>query len=133
MGSQENTQVAVYLDLENIRYSMLNLYGMEPDFRHMVDKIRRHGRPSVMRAYADFSEHPEIHRGLQIAGFDPINIPVKKLNPPGSRGTVERIKNAADMVLAIDAIIEASDASAAGLQKTFYLVVSPTGSDIPWW
>lgn len=115
-------QVAVYLDLENIRYSMLNLHGMEPDFRQMLDKIRRYGRPSVMRAYADFSEHPEIHRHLQIAGFDPINVPVKRISPPSGRGTVERIKNAADMVLAIDVIIDASDAYATGLQKTFYLV-----------
>ena len=118
MSSQGHMQVAVYLDLENIRYSMLNLYGMEPDFRQMLDKMRRHGRPSVMRAYADFSEHPEIHRQLQVAGFDPINVPVKRINSPGGRGTVERIKNAADMVLAIDA----SDAYASGLQKTFYLV-----------
>ena len=75
-----------------------------------------------MRAYADFSEHPEIHRQLQIAGFDPINVPVRKINPPRKGGAVERIKNAADMVLAIDAVIEASDAYAAGLEKTFYLV-----------
>ncbi len=115
-------QVAVYLDLENIRYSMWNLHEMEPDFRQMLDKIRRYGRPSVMRAYADFSEHPEIHRQLRIAGFDPINVPVRKINPPGREGAIERIKNAADIELAIDAIIEASDAYASGLQKTFYLV-----------
>lgn len=121
MSSQSNSQVAVYLDLENIRYSMLNLHGMEPDFKQMLDKIRRYGRPSVMRAYADFSEHPEIQRQLQITGFDPINVPVRKISPPGSGG-VERIKNAADMVLAIDAIIEASDAYWNGLEKTFYLV-----------
>lgn len=122
MSSLGNMQVAVYLDLENIRYSMLNLHGVEPDFRQMLDKIRRYGRPSVMRAYADFSEHPEIHRQLQIVGFDPINVPVRKISQPNIEGAVERIKNAADMVLAIDAIIEASDAYAAGLQKIFYLV-----------
>ena len=101
---------------------MLNLHGIEPDFRQMLDRIRRHGRPSVMRAYADFSEHPEIHRQLQIVGFDPINVPARKISPPGRGGAVERIKNTADMVLAIDAVIEASDAYAAGLQKTFYLI-----------
>lgn len=122
MSSQENAQVAVYLDLENIRYSMLNLYGIEPDFRQMLEKIRAHGRPSVMRAYADFSEHPEIHRRLQIAGFDPINVPVRRISSTGAGGQVERIKNAADMVLAIDAIVEASDAHGAAIQKTFYLV-----------
>ena len=122
MSSQVSRQVAVYLDLENIRYSMLNLHGMEPDFRQLLDKIRRHGRPSVMRAYADLSEHPEIHRQLQIAGFDPINVPVKRISRPRAGASVERIKNAADMVLAIDAIVEASDSYAAGLQKTFYLV-----------
>lgn len=122
MSSQKEMQVAVYLDLENIRYAMLNLFGMEPDFRLMVDKIRSYGRPSVMRAYADFSEHPEIQRNLQIAGFDPINVPAKKINRPNTGGIVERIKNASDMVLAIDAIVEASDANSSGLQKTFYLM-----------
>lgn len=122
MSNQENMQVAVYLDLENIRYSMLNLHGMEPDFKLMLDKIRRYGRPSVMRAYADFSEHPETHRQLQIVGFDPINVPVRRIDQPNRAGAVERIKNAADMVLAIDAVIEASDAYSSGLLKTFYLV-----------
>ena len=75
-----------------------------------------------MRAYADFSEHPEIHRRLQIAGFDPINIPVSRSNSTSAGRQVERIKNAADMVLAIDAIVEASDAHRSDMQKTFYLL-----------
>ena len=123
MADQENTQIAVYLDLENIRYSMLNIYGQEPDFRQMMDKIRLHGRPSVMRAYADFSEHPPAtDRDLRISGFDPINVATKKISTPNRGSPGQRIKNAADMVLAIDAIVEASDAHANGINKTFYLI-----------
>lgn len=120
---QPRVEVAVFVDLENLRYSMLNLHGLEPNFRTLMDKIRQHGRPSVMRAYADFSEHPEVlRRQLQIVGIEAINVPVKKVTKPGQRHAVERIKNAADMVLALDAILEASDADSAQNSKTFILV-----------
>lgn len=123
MANQPREEVAVFVDLENLRYSMLNLFGLEPDFKTLMEKVRQHGRPSVMRAYADFSEHPPVlRRQLQIAGFEAINVPVKKINRPGRNRSVERIKNAADMVLALDAILEAADADAAQIKKTFILV-----------
>lgn len=123
MNEQPRAEVAVFVDLENLRYSMLNLYGLEPDFQGLLDKVRKHGRPSVMRAYADFSEHPEsLRRQLQIVGIEAINVPVKKITKPGQQHTVERIKNAADMVLALDAVLEASDADSVHNSKTFMLV-----------
>ncbi len=107
MVEQPRVEVAVFVDLENLRYSMLNLHGLEPDFKTLMDKVRQHGRPSVMRAYADFSEHPAVlRRQLQIVGIEAINVPVKKITKPSQRHSVERIKNAADMVLALDAILE---------------------------
>ena len=123
MTEQPREEVAVFVDIENLRYSMLNLYGLEPDINALMEKIRKHGRPSVMRAYADFSEHPPIlRRQLQIVGFEAINVPVKKITRPGQQRTVERIKNAADMVLALDTILEAADADAVQNSKTFLLV-----------
>ena len=123
MVEQPRVEVAMFVDLENLRYSMLNLHGLEPDFRTLMDKVRKHGRPSVMRAYADFSEHPEVlRRQLQIVGIEAINVPVKKITKPSQRHSVERIKNAADMVLALDAILEASDADSEQKSKTFILV-----------
>ena len=51
-------EVAVFIDLENLRYGLLNQYGIEPDFNKIVEKARAYGRLTMMRAYADFSEHP---------------------------------------------------------------------------
>ena len=58
MASEQ--EVAVFIDLENLRYSLLNLYGQEPSFIAIVEKAKTYGRPSVMRAYADFAEHPQV-------------------------------------------------------------------------
>lgn len=119
----ERQEVAVYIDLENLRYSLLNLFGLEPDFGQLVEKAKKYGRPSVMRAYADFSEHPEVLRkNLYIAGIEAINVTVKRIRRPSGERGVERIKNAADMVLALDAMSEAIDADSNGKVKVFLLV-----------
>ena len=72
-------EVAVFVDFENLRYGLLNNFGQEPDIHAIVDKAKKYGRPSVMRAYADFSEHPShLTRELQICGIEAINVPVKR-------------------------------------------------------
>lgn len=122
-NSATSGEVAVFVDLENLRYGLLNAFGIEPDFPAIVEKARKYGRPSIIRAYADFTEHPqEITRQLQVAGIEAINVPVKRST--GDRGgkAVERIKNAADMVLALDAMTEAIDADSANKVKVFLLV-----------
>jgi uncharacterized LabA/DUF88 family protein len=116
-------EVAVLIDFENLRYGLLNNHGIEPDIMALVDRAKKYGRPTVMRAYADFSEHPEaIKRQLQIAGVEAIDIPVKKTTYTKGGQNVERIKNAADMVLALDSIIQAVDADANGMKKVFFIV-----------
>lgn len=113
-------EVAMFIDLENLRYGLLNNYGQEPDFAYLVEKAKKYGRPSIMRAYADFTEHPqEITRRLQIAGIESINIPVKRSTYSQGGKQIERIKNAADMVLALDAMIEALEADKSGISKVF--------------
>jgi len=116
-------EVAVFIDFENLRYGLLNLHGIEPDFQALVEKARKYGRPSVMKAYADFSEHPsELNRALQVAGIEAINIPVKRTTYDRGGKSVERVKNAADMVLALDAVLEAIEAYTARRNKVFLLV-----------
>lgn len=116
-------EVAVFVDFENLRYGLLNRYGQEPNLLAIVEKAKKYGRPSVMRAYADFAEHPqEIRRQIQVAGLEAINVPVKKTTYDRGSGPVERIKNAADMVLALDAIIEALEADNNRKSKVFLLV-----------
>lgn len=116
-------EVAVFIDLENLRYSLLNMYGQEPDFQAVVLKAKTYGRPSVMRAYADFSEHPAtLKQQLHIAGIEAINVNVKRVKLPRDAKGIERVKNAADMILALDAVLEAADADASHKVKTFILV-----------
>jgi uncharacterized LabA/DUF88 family protein len=116
-------EVAMFIDVENIRYGLLNEYGQEPNFQELVEKAKKYGRPTMMRAYADFSEHPSnLNRQLQIVGIDAINVPVKRNLYKGPLGKdVERIKNAADMVLALDAIMEAVEADTIKKKKTFLI------------
>lgn len=116
-------EVAMFIDLENLRYGLLNHYGQEPDFAYLVTKAKKYGRPSIMRAYADFTEHPsEITRQLQVAGIESINIPVKRTTYSSRGKEIERVKNAADMVLALDTMVEALEADANKITKIFLLV-----------
>jgi len=116
-------EVAVFVDVENLRYGLLNQYGQEPDVNALVDKAKKYGRPTIMRAYADFTEHPEqLRRLLQIAGVEAINVPVKRSVYTSEGKQVERIKNAADMVLALDALMEALGTDEKNVVKTFLLV-----------
>jgi uncharacterized LabA/DUF88 family protein len=114
---------ALFIDFENIRYGLLNQFGQEPNFSVLVEKAKKYGRPTMMKAYADFSEHPEeVKRQLQILGIDAINVTVKRTTVKDSAGkTVVRIKNAADMFLALDAIMEAIGADALKKKKTFLI------------
>ncbi len=116
-------EVAVFIDLENLRYSLLNHYGQEPNFLAVVEKAKKYGRPSVMKAYADFSEHPQhLKQKLHIAGVEAITVTVKRLKRPNDPRGIERVKNAADMFLALDAILEAANADTNNKVKTFLLV-----------
>ncbi len=116
-------EVAMFLDLENLRYSLLNLYGQEPDFGKLIEKAKKYGRPSVMKAYADFQEHPtEINRQLQIVGIEAIHTPVKRNIYRRGNQEVERIKNASDMGLALDAIMEAIETDHNQKEKVFIIV-----------
>ena len=73
-----------------------------------------------MKAYADFQEHPpELNRQLQIVGIDSINTPVKRNTYKRGSQEIERIKNAADMCLALDAIMAAVEADNDKKEKVF--------------
>ena len=72
-------EVGLFIDLENIRYSYLNVYQIEPNVSAFIDKARRHGRVSVAMAYADFNEHPHwVRRALDVAGITARDVPVRR-------------------------------------------------------
>ena len=89
-------EVALFVDWENIRYSMLNLHGQEPDPLKMRDKALKYGPLVVAKAYADFSEHDGFRRRLDVAGIESEHYPLKLANG--------RRQSSADLHMVIDII-----------------------------
>ncbi|MGH2593193.1 MAG: NYN domain-containing protein, partial [Anaerolineae bacterium] len=72
----ETDGVGLFIDFDNVRYSLLNERGKEIDPRDLMNKAKRYGRVVAAKAYADFSEHPpEFRRSLEVAGIDVRDIP----------------------------------------------------------
>lgn len=68
--------VGLFIDFDNVRYSLLNERGKEIDPKELMSKAKRYGRVVAAKAYADFSEHPaEYRRSLEVAGIDVRDIP----------------------------------------------------------
>ncbi len=105
-------QVSLFIDFENVRYSMLNTYHCEPKASLLVEKARAHGKLTVARAYADFSEHPEgLLRDLQICGVTNINISAHQI--------AEKKKSGSDMEMLMDIVETLLDRPAI---KTYLLM-----------
>lgn len=74
--STGSSEVALFLDFDNVRYGFLNTYGREPDPQELMAKAREYGRVVVAMAYADFTEHPSTYRReLEVAGITVRDIP----------------------------------------------------------
>lgn len=91
-------EVALFIDFENIRYSMLNNYGQEPDPHKLIAKARKYGTVPVAFAYADFSKHPDQYRRrFEAAGISRVDVPLRVL--PGGKE-----KSAADLIMLLDIV-----------------------------
>jgi uncharacterized LabA/DUF88 family protein len=96
------TDVAVFVDFENIRYSTINSFGREPDPILWRDKALKYGLMGVARAYADFEQHPPAVRNrLDVAGFEAQHYPSKRTFDQQGR---EKIQSRSDLNLVIDII-----------------------------
>lgn len=104
-------EVALFVDWENIRYSMLNLHGQEPDPIKLRDKALKYGPLVVAKAYADFSEHEGFRRRLDVAGIESEHYPIKMTNG--------RRQSSADLQMVIDIIDTVLDRPQV---KTFILM-----------
>lgn len=90
-------EIALFIDFENIRYSMLNIQRREPDPQELIAVARRYGTVMVARAYADWSRQPELFKGsLTAAMIDRVDCPAKQRDririgtihyPPGNPST----------------------------------------------
>lgn len=68
---------AILLDTDNIRFSYMNHYELEPDFLR-IRKLAFTGSVEVSRAYMDTERHPHrIRVALESSGFDITYTPTK--------------------------------------------------------
>jgi uncharacterized LabA/DUF88 family protein len=90
-------EVGLFIDFENIRYGLLNNFGVEPDPSELMEKARKYGPVAVAYAYADFTQHPPIYRRkLEVAGITPRDVPRRSPDVPH--------KSSADMAMLMDII-----------------------------
>ncbi len=88
-------EVALFVDFENIRYSVLNTYHRELCGAMLMDIGREYGLVTLARAYADFEDHPErVQRDLQVSGICAVNV--------SSLHVGDRPKGGADMEMLMD-------------------------------
>jgi uncharacterized LabA/DUF88 family protein len=73
-----NEEIALFIDFENIRYSLLNVRHHEPDPQELIAVARRFGTVMVARAYADWTRQPDFFKGsLTAAMIDRVDCPAK--------------------------------------------------------
>jgi uncharacterized LabA/DUF88 family protein len=97
-----DTEVAVFVDFENIRYSTINSFGREPDPIMWRDKALRYGLMAVARAYADFDQHPPtVRTRLDVAGIEAQHYPAKRTIDQQGR---EKIESRSDLNFVIDIV-----------------------------
>ncbi len=71
-------EIALFIDFENIRYSLLNVQRREPDPQELIAVARRFGTVMVARSYADWARQPEFFKGsLTAAMIDRVDCPAK--------------------------------------------------------
>src|SRR5215217_1973728 len=96
------SEVAVFVDFENIRYSTINSFGREPDPITWRDKALKYGLMAVARAYADFDQHPlPVRNRLDVAGFEAQHYPAKRTTDNQGR---EKIVSRSDLNFVVDII-----------------------------
>ncbi len=95
--------VALFIDWENFKYSLYEASRL-PNIAALMSAVQeRYGRPTVLRAYADWQDY--YHRrswdqmNLYQAGIEPVYVPTRR-SPFGQ----ERIKNSVDVRMSLDCL-----------------------------
>jgi len=71
-------EIALFIDFENIRYSLINVQHREPDPQELIGVDRQFGTVMVARAYADWQRQPDFFKGsLTAAMIDRVDCPAK--------------------------------------------------------
>jgi uncharacterized protein (TIGR00288 family) len=101
--STENpqTDVAVFIDFENVYVSVREKLDATPNFESIMDRCSDLGRVVIARAYADWYRYPRITSALYANGIEPMYVPTYYYDKEMGR-TGRAIKNSVDMNLCID-------------------------------
>lgn len=120
--------VALYIDWENIKYSLLNKEHRLPNAMAIKDAAAKYGRVVAAKAYANWQEgqHLRDPNDLYSAGIEPIYVPTVILGfSEGSDGATRR-KNSVDVKLAVDCV----DASLSNPNISTFVLVTGDGDFI---
>ncbi len=91
-------EVALFVDFENIRYGVRNIYHRELRVDLLMEKARSYGLVRVAKAYGDFvKEHPRFLRELYNVGIEAVNLPKRSVGP-------REWKNSVDIYLVMDMV-----------------------------
>lgn len=100
--------VAMFIDWENIKYSLLNRENRLPNVQALKEAAGRFGRVVSAKAYANWQEGHNLRdpNDLYSVGIEPIYVPTIFIGPPeaGSGDYLPRRKNSVDIKLAVDVV-----------------------------
>jgi uncharacterized protein (TIGR00288 family) len=90
----QNTTMAVFLDLENIALGALDAHYPQFDVKKVLERLLLKGHIVVKKAYCDFERYKAFKRDLHEAAFELIEIPHVRQSG----------KNSADIRMVVDAL-----------------------------
>lgn len=96
-----HSDVAVFIDFENIYISVRNRYQANPNFESIMDLCQRYGRVTMSRAYADWYRYPRVTNALYANAIEPMYVPTYYYDRDEGR-MGRAIKNSVDMHICID-------------------------------
>jgi uncharacterized LabA/DUF88 family protein len=121
MPTQEKTDVALFIDWENIKWSLEDA-EMSPNVSAIRDAAERYGRVVVAKAYADWTQrwHQKESSRLYRAGVEPVYVPTKaSIRAQAQEEEDFFIKGSVDVKMTADCIEVAHSYPSV---KTFVLV-----------
>ncbi len=125
MNEPPQGDVALYIDWENIKYSLLNKENRLPNAMAIKEAAAKYGRVVAAKAYANWQEgqHLRDPNDLYSAGIEPIYVPTVILGFSDSLDGAPRRKNSIDVKLAVDCV----DASLSNPNISTFVLVTGDG------
>lgn len=125
MYQPPESDVALYIDWENIKYSLLNKENRLPNAIAIKEAAAKYGRVVAAKAYANWQEgqHLRDPNDLYSAGIEPIYVPTTILGFTDMPNGAPRRKNSVDVKLAVDCV----DASLSNPNIATFVLVTGDG------